>query len=160
MANRWKLDEKKPQEVYLADPVTGKLTPEPNVPAFDEESRPLSPDGKHRAQVEGQERLVVVDLATAQRQVFTFHVEDCPFVGEGCVEWAGPRYLQFYPRRLALIDITTMKMSYPTKADGPGQFSRYLFDPTFRWALCQKQDLDQAGLYLGRVVLPEQKQRP
>ncbi len=158
--NCWRLDPNEKQHAYLADPATGKLVLEPGVAIPDSQNRPISPDGKHRAEIEGKDRLVVVNLATNQKQAFSFHEDDLPFVGEGCVEWAGPRHLQFDARRLALIDITTMKMNYPTTLNGLGTSSSYLFSPDFRWVLCQKEDAEKSGLYLGRVVLPEQRYRP
>ena len=118
--NRWRLEPSEKQQVYLADPATGKFTIEPGSSVPDSETRPVSPDGRHRAEIEGKDRLVVIEFATNQKRVFRFHEDDLPFVGEGCVKWASAGYLQFQARRLALIDITTMKMNYPTRRPVPG----------------------------------------
>jgi hypothetical protein len=99
-------------------------------------------------------------LATNQRQVFKFHEDDFPFVGEGCVKWAGPDYLQFQAARLALIDVTSMKMSYPTPRPTPGTSVFYTFSPDFRWVVYEKDEAGKSGLHLGRIVLPEKDRRP
>ncbi len=160
VANRWKIDKNKPEVVYLADPVTGKLVPAGDVPVPDNDTRPVSPDRRHRAEIEGKERLIVVDLATREKKIFQFHEDDHPFVGEACVTWAGPRYLQFNAGRLALIDIGSMKMNYPVSRPTPGTSASYTFSPDFRWVLCQKEENEKAGLYLGRVVKPDESRTP
>jgi hypothetical protein len=154
VANRWKLDKDRPETVYLADPATGKLAAAPDFSVPDDEARPVSPDGKHRAEIEHKERLLVVDLATQQKRVFDFNEDDLPFVGEGCVKWAGPNYLEFHPGRLALIDISSMKMSYPTSRPAPGVSVSYVFSPDFRWVVWNKEEAEKSGFYLGRIVLP------
>lgn len=156
IANRWKIADDKPEVVYLADPATGKLALASDVPVADDETRPVSPDAKHRAEIEGKERLVVVDLDTLDKRVFRFHEDDLPFVGEGCVRWAGSRYLQFNTNRLSLIDIDSMKMNYPTPKSAPGTSVWYTFSPDFRWVLWQKEENEKSGLYLGRVVNPDE----
>jgi len=153
IANRWKIDKNRPERIYLADPATGKLVLGMDVSVPDNETRPVSPDGKHRVEIEGKERLVVVNLATNEKRVFNFHEDDFPFVGEGCVKWAGSRYLQFNAGRLSVIDINSMKMSYPTPRPAPGTSASYTFSPDFRWMLCQREEGEKAGLFLGRVVV-------
>ena len=95
-----------------------------------------------------------------RKEIFKFHEDDHPFVGEGCVRWAGPRYLQFNAGRLALIDIDSMKMNYPVPRSTPGTSASYTFSPDFRWVLCQKEENEKAGLYLGRVVKPDESRTP
>jgi len=153
VANRWTTDKDKPAMVYLADPATGKLASEPGFSVPDHENRQVSPNGKYRAKIEGKARLVIIDLATHQKRVFNFHEDDWPFVGEGCVKWAGASFLQFHAGRLALIDINSMKMSYPTPRPALGTSESYVFSPDFRWVLCQKEEGEKSGLYLGRVML-------
>jgi hypothetical protein len=126
----------------------------------DNVTHPVSPDGRHRAEIEGKERLVVVDLATREKRIFHFHEDDYPFVGEGCVKWAGPGYLQFNSGRLALIDIESMKMNYPVPRAAPGTSASYTFSPDFRWVLCQKEEGEKVGLYLGRVVTSSEPHTP
>ncbi len=152
IANRWRIDKDKLQVAYLADPATGKLVLAKDVSVPDNENSPVSPDGKHRIEFEGKERLIVVDLSTHSKRVFSFHEDDYPFVGEGCVRWAGPDYLQFNAGRLALIDIRSMKMNYPTPRPAPGASMFCTFGPDFIWVLCQRDEGDKAGLYLGRIL--------
>jgi hypothetical protein len=160
IANRWKIDKNKPEVVYLADPTTGKIAQASGVPIPDSETRPVSPDGRRRAEVEGKERLVVVDLVTREKRIFQFHEDDYPFIGEGCVKWAGPRYLQLNAGRLALIDIQSMKMNYPVPRVAAGTSASYTFSPDFRWVLCQKEEGEKAGLYLGRILASSESRTP
>jgi hypothetical protein len=159
ITNRWGWELNEKQQIYLADPATGRFIIEPGASVPGNETRPVSPDGQHLAEIEGKERLVVIDVATNRKRVFSFHEDDLPFVGEGCVKWASTRYLQFQARRLALIDITTMKMNYPTQRPAPGTSAFYIFSPDFRWVLCQKEEAEKSGLYLARVVPSEEGHR-
>jgi hypothetical protein len=44
------------------------------------------------------------------------HEYDRPFIGEECIEWVSSRYLKVNGPRLALIDVTTVKMPFPASA--------------------------------------------
>jgi hypothetical protein len=154
VTNRWQLDKKKPSELYLADPATGKLERQENVDARLEIDNPLSPDGKRRVRV-GKDELVVTDVGSGKQRRFVFHEDDRRFVGPECIEWVSPCYLKFNGPRLALIDVTTMKMCFPVSADGAkfGSHS-YKFSPDFRWVLYQGERSDGAGLFLAPVEMP------
>ena len=67
---------------------------------------------------------------------------------EGCLEWRGPRYVEFQAPRPAMVDVETMKMSYLT---GPDDHARYAFSPDFRRAV--RTD-EHGALSIGRVQLP------
>jgi hypothetical protein len=68
-----------------------------------------------------------------------------------------PRYLKFKGRRLALIDVTTMKMCFPVTADGTKFASgAYKFSPDFRWVLYQGERSDGEGLFLASVEMPKE----
>lgn len=154
VTNRWRIDENEPSKLYLADPATGTLTlqeEEPSGSPYDH----LSPDKKHRLQI-GENDLTVIDIETDFKRTFVFHEDDQQFVGEDCVEWASSRYLKFNGQKLALIDVTTMKMCFPKTADGarPAAYS-CRFSPDFRWVLYEGDD-ENEGLFLAPVELPEQ----
>src|SRR5205807_281766 len=117
VTNRWQFDKKEPSELYLIDPTTGNLERQENVDARLEIDSPLSPDGTRRYRV-GKDELIVTDMEDGNQRRFFFHEDDRRFVGPECVEWASPRYLKFNGPRPALIDVTTMKMSFPVSADG------------------------------------------
>src|SRR5262249_24325512 len=118
VTNRWKLfDKNEVSELYLADPTTGTLERQQNVAARFEIDNPLSPDGKRRFLFGKDERIVSDDKDGKERRL-VFHEDDRRFVGPDCIEWVSPTYLKFNGPRLALIDVTTMKMCFPPSADG------------------------------------------
>jgi hypothetical protein len=57
---------------------------------------------------------------------------------------------------LALIDVTTMKMSFPVTADGTkfGSHS-FKFSSDFRWVLYQGEGSNGEGLFLAAVEMPK-----
>ena len=125
-------------------------------PRFEIDNR-LSPDGKHRVRV-GKNELIVTAVADGKQRRFVLHEEDRRFVGEECVEWASPRYLKFNGPRLALIDVTTMKMCFPASADGAKLGSHaYKFSSDFRWVLYQGEGAPGESLILAPVELPKEE---
>jgi hypothetical protein len=114
---------------------------------------PLSPDRQHRVRV-GEDELVVTGTADGRERRFVFHQNDRRFVGEECIEWVSPRHLKFNGPRLALMDVTTMKMSFPESAD-EGQFGShsYKFSSDFRWVLYRGEGIDGEGLFLAPVQM-------
>ena len=152
VSNRWQFD-KEPSQIFLANPATGKLERQEGVDARLEIDNPLSPDQKHRARIQKDE-LIVTDTDDGKQRRLVFHEDDHRFVGPGSVEWVSPRYLKFNGPRLALIDVTTMKMSYPVKADGASfQSHSYNFSSNIRWVLYQGEDGDGEGLFIAPVEL-------
>ena len=97
----------------------------------------------------------MTDLGDGEQRRFVFHEDDRRYVGPECIEWVTPRYLKFNGQRLALIDVTTMKMCFPASADGAkfGSHS-YKFSPDFHWVLFQGEASDGEGLFLAPVVPP------
>jgi hypothetical protein len=155
VTDRWNFDETKPTERYRVDSASGTLVKEKAVTRA-ELAALTSPDGKHRAQIEDQ-TLVVVDAASGARRTFAFHDDDHDYVGEDCLEWAGPRYLKFNGRRLALIDITLMKMCFPKTADGSKDDPyAWKFSPDFRWVLYPGAGDEKKSLLLAPVAMPAQ----
>jgi hypothetical protein len=61
---------------------------------------------------------------------------------------------------LALIDVTTMKMSFPESAN-EGQFESYTykFSSDFRWVLYRGEGTDGEGLFLAPVESPGEESR-
>jgi hypothetical protein len=155
VTDRWGHGGGEGREAFLAEPSTGGLTPDPEAAATLGRLRGVvSPDGKYLAEVEGEERLVLTDLATGQRRAFAFHEDDLPFVHEECVEWVSLRFLQFHGRRAALIDAAGLRMSFPIPGDEEGEDSGHRFSPDLAWVAFERETLDGVGLYLGRVVVP------
>jgi hypothetical protein len=156
VTNRWQFDKNEVSELYLADPGTGKLEHQEQVDSRSEIDNPLSPDGKRRVRV-GKDELVVTDVADGRNRPFVFHEDDRRFVGPECVEWASPRFLQFAGPRLAIIDVTTMKMCFPALADGARFGSHaYKFSSDFRWVLYQGEGIEGESLFLAPVELPKE----
>ena len=156
VTNRWLLDKNKSSESYLIDPATGEMQRQENVDARFELDNLLSPDGKHRVRV-GKDDLIVTDLASGKTSRFVFHEDDRHFIGPECIEWVSPRYLKFNGTRLALIDVTTMKMCLPVSADGTkfGSHS-YKLSSDFRWVLYQGETSDGEWLFLAPVEMPKE----
>ncbi len=156
VTNRWQFDKKEPSELYLADPATGKLERQETIDARLDIDNPLSPDGKRRVQV-GKDELVVTDVGSGKQRRFVFHENDRRFIDPECIEWVSPRYVKFSGPRLALIDVTTMKMCFPVSADGTrfGSHS-YTFSSDFRWVLYQGERSDGEGLFLAPVEMPKE----
>jgi hypothetical protein len=155
VTNRWLFGRKDPSELYLADPSTGRAELQRNVDGRLAIDNPLSPDGKRRVRV-GKDDLIVTDTADGKQHRFTFHQDDRRFVGSGCIEWVTPRYLKFNGQRLALIDVTTMKMCFPALADGIKLGSAaYRFNSDLHWVLYQGEGSEGEGLYLASVETPK-----
>jgi hypothetical protein len=154
VSNRWRFRMTGVSESYLVDPATGKVALQSNVDARLEIDNPLSPDGKHRVKVE-KDQLTVTDLKSREQRRFVFHEDDRRYVEPASVEWVSPRYLRFNGQRLALIDMTTMKMSFPVRAEGAKFASHsYKFSPDFHWVLFQGEGIEGPALLLSRVEMP------
>jgi hypothetical protein len=159
ITNRWQFDKKEPSELYLVDPATGSLERQENVDARLEIDNPLSPDGKHRVRV-GKEEMIVTDAERGRQHRFLFHEYDRRFVGPECIEWVSPRYLKFNGQRLALIDVTTMKMSFLVTADGARFASHaYKFSPDSRWVLYQGETGDGEDFSWLKLKCPGSRRR-
>jgi hypothetical protein len=157
VSNRWQFSKKEASELYLVDPNTGKAEFQNNVDARLEIDNRLSPDGKHRVRV-GKDDLVVTDTEDGEQHRFTFHEDDRRYVEPENIEWVSPRYLKFNGQRLALIDVTTMKMCFPASADGAKFASQsYKFSPDFHWVLFQGEGSEGEALFISRVEMPLSK---
>lgn len=156
VTNRWGCDEKSASELYLADPATGKLVLQEHVDGRKEVSDLLSPDKRHRVHVD-KEDLTITDLEKGKQQRFIFHEDDRRFLGEECIEWVSSRYLRFNGQRLALIDVRTMKMSFPVAPKLKIGSQSYKFSPDFRWVLYQGEGPDGEGLFLAPVEMPKER---
>jgi len=156
ISNRWLFDKNETSELYLADPANGALERQENVDARFEVDNPVSPDGKHRVHV-GKDELVVTDVASGKQSLFAFHEDDHRFVCPECIDWVNPLYLKFNGPRLALIDVTTMKMCFPSTADGAKLASHaFTFSPDFRWVMYQGETSDGEGLFLAPIEMPKE----
>jgi hypothetical protein len=97
---------------------------------------------------------MVTDVSSGKQRRFVFHEDDRRFIGSECIEWVSPRYLKFNGKRLALIDLMTMKMNYPVSADGKFGSHQYKFSLDFRWAVFQGESNDGEGLFIAPVESP------
>jgi hypothetical protein len=157
VTNRLQFGKQEPSQSYLVDPATGKAELQVNVDARLEIDNPLSPDGKHRVRVDKHD-LIVTDTEPAEQRRFTFHEDDREYVGSGTLAWVTAQYLKFDGPRLALIDVTTMKMCFPASADGAKFASHaYKFSPDFHWVLYQGEGEGGEALFLSRVEMPPSK---
>jgi hypothetical protein len=142
---------------YLADPAAGTLDRRDDIDCRLEINSPLSPDAKRRVRM-GKDDLIVTDLESDQKRRLVFHPDDRRYVDPDRIQWAGPRHVSFSGRRLALIDVETMKMNYPVIAGGVKLDLRsFRFSPDFRWVLYKGSDREGAGLFLAPV---ESTERP
>lgn len=150
VTNRWGFDNNKPSESLLIDPISGKFERLPKA-QIDATEGLVSADGRHSAYInDGQ--LVIKTLDTGETRRFSFHEEDRPFVGEECIQWVSPDFLKFNSRKLALINVRTMKMSFPATADGDRVYAgTCTFSPDFRWVLYQAEGTDGDGLFIAPV---------
>lgn len=147
-SRRWEKNNK--QEWFLGDPETGKYTLVEKSPlAGDEFASRLSPDGALVAAVEGKDKLTIRNIKTSQTRSFVFHEDDRRFVNEESIQWVSPRYLLLHLNRLAIIDVQTMKMSYPLATKDESR--SHTFSPDFKWVLWQKPE---DGLYVSPVIMP------
>ncbi len=146
-------------KIYRADPGSGDLEvlePEADISV---DSR-LSPGRTHRFRV-GDGELIITDLRTGIERGFIPHDDDLEYLDEDCVAWLNDRYLKFNGPRLALIDITMMKMCFPPSADGSRFPSySYVFSPDFRWVLYEGETCDGGGLFLAPVAIPARAASP
>ena len=139
--------------LYLADPATGSAIEVLELASARERFSLLSPDGRRIAEIRDRTTLIVTDRATGQQREFTFHEDDRPYVREESIRWVGPEYLQFDGRRLALIDVSTMKMNLPCLGSPADiRMIRARFSPDLAW-IGYQEDGNGDGLFLGRVAL-------
>ena len=144
ITNRWGFDKNEASETYSIDPRTGRLERQNDPGQQVDPNQRLSPDARYQARADKNE-LVVTEIASGKSRRFVFHDEDRRFVEPECIEWASPRYLKFNGQRLSLIDVTTMKMSFPAaRRRQPVQLARFQIQP---------------GLSLGAVPRGRQSRR-
>jgi hypothetical protein len=153
VTNRWRIKEEEVSELYLADPTAGALTLQKDLDPRFEIDNPLSPDEKHRVRVE-KDRLVVMDAVGANPRAFAIREDEQRFVHDECIEWVSSRYVQFNGPKLALLDVTTMKMCFPATLDR-AQFASHTckFSSDLRWVLYQGEGVDGEGFYLAPVAM-------
>jgi hypothetical protein len=157
VTNRWQFDKKEPTQLFLVNPATGKLEHQKHVDARYELDNQLSPDAKHRVRAT-KEELVVTNVESGKERRFVLHEDDRRFVSEECIEWVSPRYLKFNGHRLALIDVSTMKMNFPVSAKAAQMGSHSCkFSPDFRWVIYQGDGDDGEGLFLAPIEAVQEK---
>jgi hypothetical protein len=136
------------RNAYTLNPATGQLASLNVLPAQFSTTNLWSPGGQLMAQLQEKECLFITDIAAKSTRQFTFHPYDRRHGYRDSIAWAGDRYLVFQGPRTALIDVQTLKMSFPVAKDSG--FNSLDFSPDFKAALGTKED----GNYLGRVELP------
>ena len=134
--------------------MTGELELQPDNSIGSQFNPLLSPDKKYRLQI-GEDRFTITDIATGRMREFVFHEDDRRFFGNDAIAWGSPRYLRFDGQRLALIDVDTMKMSFPTSLDGKDVGSHsYKFSPDLRWVIYWGEEANREGTFLAPVETP------
>jgi hypothetical protein len=79
---------------------------------------------------------------------FLFHPDDVHFGNTDALSWLDSRYILFLDRYPAVIDATTMKMSY--LPDELATVDRSAFGDEFHWVAFVKKD----GIHVGRIIQP------
>jgi hypothetical protein len=138
-------DKAETRRPFELDPATGKLEALERVPDEFKRRELISPDDRFTVKVEEKRRLVLTETDSGKTREFVFHPYDRRHVFEGGATWASPKYLVFQGTRTALIDVDSLKMSFPSPVESG--FPAFEFSPDFKRALGRKED----GTYLGRV---------
>jgi hypothetical protein len=138
-------DKTEVRQAFELDPTVGKLNTLERVPDEFKPQDRISPDGRFALRVEEKRRLVLMESGSGKTREFLFHPYDRRHVFAESAEWASPKYLVFQGARTALIDVDSLKMSFPSPRESG--FSPVEFSPDFKRALGRKAD----GIYLGHV---------
>jgi hypothetical protein len=137
----------KPKWLAL-DPKTGEkveLAKAPDGVAADDT---LSPDGKRRFSCQGDNAVVITDVATGAEHKFPIAARERRAFAEECaLAWRGSRYLSYAPERTGFIDVDTLKLSFPFAEGAEPEPQEY--DPSFSW-LVTKPDKQ---LEIARLVV-------
>ena len=140
-------DKTEIRRAFELDPAMGKLNALERVPDNFKPQDRISPDGRFALRVEEKRRVVLTESSTGKIREFVFQPHDRRHVFAESAEWASPKYLVFQGARTALIDVDSLKMSFPSPKESG--FVALEFSPNFKRALGRKAD----GIYLGRVEL-------
>jgi hypothetical protein len=160
VTNRWQTRyEHAPKEVYLADPKTGRRTKAREAADILARLEGVSPDGRWQIQTfeddEGSgAEFLITELATGDEREFTFHEDDAPWVHAEALEWIDSRYLRFHARRFALIDVETLKMSFPAPLDVGCTTGCHVISPDLAWAVYERKEGEETQTMLARVERP------
>ena len=140
-------DKVETRRAFEFDPAVGRLSALDRVPDEFKPQDRMSPDGRFAVRMEEKRRLVLTESGTGKAREFLFHPYDRRHVFAEGVAWASPKYLVFQGARTALIDVDSLKMSFPTPRESG--FAAVEFSRDFKRAFGRKED----GIYLGRVEL-------
>jgi hypothetical protein len=132
-----------PPAYLVVDPRDGNVEGPATAPRGDPN---LAPDGKHSVDCETEDTIVVRRVPDGASRSFLLHEDDRYALDEECVFWLGPRHLALYTSRMGIIDVESMKMSYPFPED---EDFTATFSDDMKWAVAHRDD----GLYVGRVVV-------
>ncbi|MFN7975268.1 MAG: hypothetical protein U0166_23425 [Acidobacteriota bacterium] len=131
---------------YLADAATGALEELAGRAALVPVDPDVSPDGRFRIARLPRSGFVLTETVSGQERVLALHPDDARYAVPGCTEWISPRHLLFDAARPAIIDVDTLKMSYPLPPEEPAP--RVFVVEGFRWVVLARP----SGLALGRVA--------
>lgn len=140
-------DKTETRRPFELDPVVGKLNALDRAPDEFKPREPISPDGRFTLRLEEKRRLVLTETGNGKTREFVFHPYDRRQLFPESAAWASPKYLVFQGTRTALIDVDSLKMSFPSPKDSG--FSAMEFSPDFKRALGR----NVGGIYSGRVEL-------
>jgi len=140
-------DKTETRRPFELDPAVGKLDALERVPDEFKPREPISPDGRFTLRLEEKRRLVLTEIGSGKTREFVFHPHDRRHAYAESAAWCSPKYLVFQGSRTALIDVDSLKMSFPSPKESG--FAALEFSPDFKHVLGRKAD----GIYLGRVEL-------
>jgi hypothetical protein len=108
-----------------------------------------SPDGTSRFIIHPNNSMEIQRPDGSTQGRFVFHPDDAHFATADSLSWCGSQYLLFKARYPAVIDATTMKMSYlPDEFAANTQFE---FSSDFNRAAVEEKD----GLHIARISRPQ-----
>jgi hypothetical protein len=156
VTNRGRADESQTSEIFLVDPTNGTLQNQTPDEPQRKTDKHVSPDAKFHVRVEPEE-LVVTSTVDGEERRFFLHADDRRFVNDQCIEWVSPRYFKFNGPRLALIDMTTMLMNFPSSGSGlriAPQTCKFSRD--FHWVVFRAQNAEGESLFVAPVELSQE----
>ncbi len=124
----------------------GKLVETKDVPPEEDQSNPMSPDGKRRADFTPDGKLTVTPLPSGAPRTLMFHPSDRRSAHPGCCKWLDSRYLELRGKNYGFIDTDAMKVSFVPRAAGDDE-QDVTIAPGMAIALVRRGD----GMFLATI---------